>query len=81
MFSAVFSTWWWAKEFAEKEGCQSILYSAFKEILGETNVPIYWKNEREKTRKRRIVEIVENASKQMKPKPFRWKSTKPAIVQ
>ena len=34
---------------------------------------LYWvlSAKREKTRKRRIVEIVENASKQMKPKPFR----------
>ena len=34
---------------------------------------LYWvlSAKREKTRKRRIVEIVENASKQMKPKPYR----------
>ena len=39
------------REFAEREGCQSILYSAFKEIMGESNVPSFWKKEREKTRK------------------------------
>ena len=40
------------REFAEKEGCVSIVYSSLEEILGESDVPVFWKKEREKTKKR-----------------------------
>ena len=36
------------RRFSENEGCQSFIYSSLKNVLGESNVPIYWRREKEK---------------------------------